>query len=903
MERLLIIDGNSLANRAFYAMPVLTSPDGLPTNVLHGFLTTLFQLEKQHQPTHIAVAFDKTKATVRIAMYAEYKAQRKPTPEGLRPQFDYLKEVLRTMEIPVLELEGYEADDVIACVTRRAAREGMEVHIVTGDRDALQLVAPTVKVYLARGKSETEMYDEAKIEEKYGLTPERIVDLKGLMGDSSDNIPGVPGVGEKTALKLLHAYGTVENVLARSAEVQGAKLREALTVHAEQALLSKKLAAMIDDLPLTLELDELKQPHPSPEAVLTVFHRYGLHKISQLWRRDHKADLETPTPAPAAPASATPVAPAQTVSAPVPPGADAAVGGTPVWKNRNAPAPTRLDPSAWPDRLSAWRSAGARVYLVYRRDGQKNGRWAELGVWDGVTVYEYERPAAGASDTAERQWLDFFADPAAPKILADAKPLYSALLAEGASLRGVELDVALAAYLLDPGRGDNGVADWLRGPDAGLFGPGAGEEAWRLGQLASVYAARLEDLGLGELLRTVEQPLTPILAAMELEGIGVDRQRLEGFGAELEERLAALETEIYSLAGGPFNINSPRRLGQLLFETLGLPGKKKTKTGYATDAETLDELRGAHPIIDKILLYRQLSKLLSTYVRGLLGEMREGRVHTTFQQMATATGRLSSTEPNLQNIPIRLEEGRRLRKAFHPSGADMVLFSADYSQIELRILAHYSADPLLCESFRLGQDVHARTAAEVFQTPLSEVTPDLRRQAKAVNFGLMYGLTEFGLARDVGVSREEARLYMTQYFARYGGVKDYLDRVVEEAKKNGCVRTLLGRIRRIPELAHGNYATRQFGARVAKNTPVQGTAADIMKIAMLRTEKALAGLPAQMLLQVHDELVIQTAPAALPVVAARVREAMEGAYELIVPLVVDVKTGPNWYDMHKLEGY
>jgi DNA polymerase-1 len=893
METLLIIDGNSLANRAFYAMPVLTSPDGLPTNVLHGFLTTLFQLEKRHNPTHLAVAFDKTKAAVRIEMYAAYKAQRKPTPDGLKPQFAYLKEVLRAMEAPVLELAGYEADDIIACVTRQAEQAGLETHIVTGDRDALQLVAPRVKVYLLRGKSETELYDEDRIREKYGLAPAQIIDLKGLMGDASDNIPGVPGVGEKTALKLLSVYGSLENVLARSAEVRGAKLRESLTLYAEQALLSKTLATMIADLPAEFPLAGLKRREPQTKNVLAVFNRYGLHKISQLWRQ--RADKVSAEPAAAVPAPAAVSAEAAET------GAAGGMDDIPAWLRSNAPPVTRPGAAEWRARLSAWRSEGTRVCLTYRDTGPPDRRWSTLGAWDGLTVYEYARTTADKE--TEVLWLDYLADPAAPKILADAKPLYSLLLAEGRQLRGVETDVTLAAYLLDPGRAAYGIAELLRGPDAGLFGPTAGEEAWRLGQLAPGYARRVEQLGLDSLLLNVEQPLTPILAAMEREGVGVDRRQLEVCGVDLEERLAALEAEIYALAGGPLNINSPQQLGKLLFETLGLPGKKKTKKGYATDADTLDELRGDHPIVDRILLYRQLSKLLSTYVRGLLGELRDGLIHTTFQQTATATGRLSSTEPNLQNIPIRLEEGRKLRKAFHAPNEDMVLFSADYSQIELRILAHYSADPLLCESFRLGQDVHARTAAEVFQLPLAAVTPELRRRAKAVNFGLMYGLTEFGLARDIGISREEARHYMTRYFTRYGGVKAYLEQVVAEASQTGVVRTLLGRMRRIPELTHGNYRTRQFGARVAKNTPVQGTAADIMKIAMLRTARALTGAPARMLLQVHDELLLQTTSAALPQAAALVREAMEGAYELLVPLVVDLKTGSNWYDMRKLEEY
>ncbi|MDR1962047.1 MAG: DNA polymerase I, partial [Gracilibacteraceae bacterium] len=606
MERLLVIDGNSLANRAFYAMPVLTSPDGLPTNVLHGFLTTLFQLEKQHKPAYLAVAFDKTKATVRIGMYADYKAQRKPTPEGLRPQFAYLKEVLRAMEVPVLELEGYEADDIIACVTRKAERAGLETRIVTGDRDALQLVGPNVNVYLARGKSETELYDEAKVAEKYGLTPAQIIDLKGLMGDASDNIPGVPGVGEKTALKLLHAYGSLENVLARSAETPGAKLRESLAVYAEQALLSKKLATMIDDLPAAFPLEELRRRQPAPENVLAVFHRYGLYKITQLWRQGAGRAAE-------AAAAAGETAPAQETLFSAPPADNPT--GTPAWMTQTPPRAARLGADEWRARLSEWQSAGTRVCLTCRAAG--NGRWAELGAWDGTGLYEYERPPE--PDETEALWADYLANPDAPKTLADAKPLYSMLLAEGRSLGGVEFDVALAAYLLDPGRGTYGVADLLRGPDTGLFGPGVGEEAWRLGQFAPSYAERLEKNGLTDLLREIEQPVTPILAAMEREGIGVDRRRLEDCGVSLEKRLAAVEAEIYALAGGRININSPQQLGVLLFETLGLPGKKKKK-GYATDAETLEELRGEHPIIDNILLYRQLSKLLSTYVRGLLAE-------------------------------------------------------------------------------------------------------------------------------------------------------------------------------------------------------------------------------------------------------------------------------------------
>lgn len=867
MSRMVILDGNSLANRAFYALPPFTTADGRPTNVLHGFLTMLFRLEQEQYPDYWVVAFDKTKATVRIEQYAGYKAQRKETPEGLRPQFDFLKDVLSELDVPMLELAGYEADDLIAVVTKQADAQGMDIQIYTGDKDALQLISPRTNVLLTKkGVSEVECYDEHMLWERYQLRPFQIIDLKGLMGDSSDNIPGVPGIGEKTALKLLWEFETVEGVLANTDKVTGKKVQSNLIEYADQAILSKKLATMLTEVPLEFSLDDLKYRRSQASKALPVFQKYELKNVTRLWQDNHKSEVDTTTE------SATELLQAWTEST--------------------------LTDEGWLEQIDKWRIEKIPLTLACRYEGTglQGGHWVTWGIAVENAVYTLAR--AEVSQTVIRTWQELMSDDQVPKSLVDSKTVALLLANEGVSLKGLVLDMSLASYLIQSSRTKFAPLDLVNEylPNQGVF-ESAAEEASALSQVIPKFFEEIKVLGLSDLLHTIEEPLSLVLAQMERHGIAVDIDQLIIYGEGISHTLQSLEQDIYALAEETFNINSPKQLGAILFEKLGLPTAKKTKTGYSTDAETLEELRSSHAIVEKILDYRQLNKLMSTYVNGLLAQVKDGRIHTTFQQTVAATGRLSSTEPNLQNIPIRLEQGRLLRKIFHPTVPGWVLLSADYSQIELRILAHYSQDPLLCESFALGQDVHTRTAAEVFGIPLESVTATMRRSAKAVNFGLVYGLTEFGLSRDLGIPRKESRFYIEQYFKRYSGVKRYLDEVVEKAKKEGQVRTLLNRLRRIPELLHSNRVQRQFGERIAMNTPVQGTAADIMKLAMIHVAEGLKPFRASMLLQVHDELLLEVAPEDLESVANVLIEKMENAFPLSVPMTVECKVGPNWYEM------
>ncbi len=864
---MVILDGNSLANRAFYALPPLTTADGRPTNVLHGFLTMLFRLEQEQHPDYWVVAFDKTKATVRIEQYAGYKAQRKETPEGLRSQFDYLKEILKEMDVPMLELAGYEADDLIAAITKQAEAQGMEIQIYTGDKDALQLISPRTNIFLTKkGISEVERYDETALWERYQLRPHQIIDLKGLMGDTSDNIPGVPGIGEKTALKLLWEFETVEGVLENVDKVSGKKVQSNLKEYTDQAILSKKLATMLTEVPLEFSSDDFVYRRSTAIKVLPVLQKYDLKNVTRLWQERHKDEEEIPNGSP-----------------------DQVLES---WPERI------LTEEGWLAQIEEWQAKNTPLTLACRYEGTglQGGRWLEWGVATQGQKFTLTRTMI--STKVFEAWLKLMGSNQVPKTLADSKTVALLLANEGAALKGLALDLSLASYLIQSSRPKFAPLDLVKEyfPNQAVF-ENIAEEAAALAQVAPKFEEEINALGLSELLHNIEEPLSLVLAEVEKHGIGVDSEQLKTFGEGISLTLRQLEQEIYALAEETFNINSPKQLGTILFEKLGLPTAKKTKTGYSTDAETLEELRTAHPVVAKILDYRQLNKLMSTYVNGLLAQAKEGRIHTTFQQTVTTTGRLSSTEPNLQNIPIRLEQGRLLRKVFHPTEPEWVLLSADYSQIELRILAHYSQDPLLCESFALGQDVHTRTAAEVFGISLDEVTSDMRRSAKAVNFGLVYGLTEFGLSRDLGIPRKESKFYIEQYFERYGGVKRYLEDVVTQAKKEGQVRTLLNRLRRIPELLHSNRVKRQFGERIAMNTPVQGTAADIMKLAMIKVAEGLAPYRAAMLLQVHDELLLQVAPEDLEKVANMLKDKMENAFPLSVPMTVDCKVGPNWYDM------
>ncbi|MHB9146418.1 MAG: DNA polymerase I [Symbiobacteriia bacterium] len=914
--KLMLIDGNSLANRAFYALPPLTTARGQMTNAVVGFLNMLFRLLEQERPEYVAVAFDRSAPTFRHQEYADYKAQRTGMPEDLRAQMPVLKEVLSTLGLRLVELEGYEADDVIGTLSRLGEEEGLTVLVVTGDRDALQLLSSKVRVLLTRkGISEVQTMDPPALQAEYGLEPHQIIDLKGLMGDASDNIPGLPGVGEKTALKLLLQFGNVEAVLAGADQIAGKKLQETVRTHADLARLSKRLATIDRQAPVAVTVAEMRLAGPDREQAAALFRDLELHALA---RR-----LDTVFGGAAAGGGADSAV--QTEGAGD--GSTARDDGPatqdagPFWDSLHV---TECDsPAAFAAAVEpllaaqpAWvlRPMGAAWILAAAGEGQAvtlalPGQKGEPRPgWDAVAAL-----AAAVGDQGEAAATPglaaYWTDPEVPKRGHDIKPLVFTLRRAGLKARGLAFDTALAAYLLDANRSqyrvvnlavERGLAPLLteaEAPSPAAFAAAEAALAWRL---APPMAVELEAAGLAPLMRDLEMPLLGVLTELETAGVRVDREALAAMGVELEQRIGDLTGAICELAGETFNINSTRQLGEILFDKLGLPAVKKTKTGYSTDAGVLEELEDRHPIVAKILEHRTLVKLKGTYVDGLSGliDPVTGRVHTTFNQTVAATGRLSSTDPNLQNIPIRLEEGRRLRKVFVASPGNL-LFAADYSQIELRILAHIAGDEALVDAFWHGQDIHRRTAAEVFGVSMDDVTREMRAAAKAVNFGLAYGQTDFGLARSLGIPRAEAKAYIDSYFGRYPGVKAYMERAIEEARQHGYATTLLGRRRPLPDINSRNRNLRQYAERTAINTPIQGTAADIIKVAMIDVQRALeaAGLQARMLLQVHDELVLEVPEGELFQVRELVVSNMERAMKLNVPLGADPKLGRNWYDM------
>lgn len=872
MQKLIILDGNSLANRAFYAIPLLSNQQGIFTNAAYGFTNMLFRIIEEQKPCHLAVAFDKTKAHVRLAEYAEYKANRKGTPEELRGQFAIIKEILAALDIPVVELEGYEADDLIGTLVRRAEALGWNCLIYTGDRDALQLISPqTVVALTKRGITDVEVVDMAALQDKYQLKPAQIIDLKGLMGDSSDNIPGVPGVGEKTALKLLWEYGSVEKVLDNLDKVKG-KLGENLKANQDKAVLSKKLATIITDVPVELDMAECVLSEPDYPKLLQLFKELEFKNLIKTV--SDKISMQ--------------------------PGLVETIPNGFTEPKEIVRITDGVELQKFVEGLEGL----AAVYLEFSGHNPRVDKITGLGIASVEGICCYVDAGTLEIEDVWQAAADFLAGPK-PKILQDSKSAYSFLQSAGVALSGVEMDLMLAAYLINPLSGKYGLEE-LAFERLNLvlnFEPGfQGVRSAVIQQLGLVLKGQLKEMELWPLFVDIELPLAAVLAKMEMQGVKVDRSKLEEMGGQLVARLGVLESEIYETAGEKFNINSPQQLGVILFEKLHLPVIKKTKTGYSTSAEVLEELAPKHPVIPKILEYRQLAKLNSTYVEGLkaLQDPKTGKVYTSFNQTITATGRLSSTEPNLQNIPIRLELGRQIRKAFVPSDPNMVMLSADYSQIELRILAHISADENLRDAFRRDEDIHTRTASEIFAVSKEEVTPEMRRRAKAVNFGIVYGISDFGLSRDVGVTRREAKAYIENYFARYPQVKAWIEQVIKEGRDNGFVTTVYNRRRNLPDLLSSNRMVRSFGERTAMNTPIQGSAADVIKLAMVKMDRALAGYRSRMLLQVHDELIFEVPRDELPVMIDLVREIMEKALPMSVRLQVDLKQGPNWYEQQKV---
>lgn len=872
-EKIVLIDGHSILNRAYYGIPELTNMEGLHTNAVYGFLNILFKILEEEQAEYLAVAFDLKAPTFRHKMYQEYKGTRKPMPEELHEQVPVMKEVLKAMEIPLLMQEGYEADDLLGTIASRAEKAGMEVSIVSGDRDLLQLATDHVRIRIPKTKrtgTEIEDYYAADVKEKYQVTPTEFIDVKALMGDQSDNIPGIPGVGEKTATKIIVAYQTVENAHEHLEEIKPAKAQNSLRDHYDLALLSKKLAKIDTDVPVEFSFEDARIGQLyTPEAFEWMKKLEFKNMLSRFQNTEVKDAFQEQF---------------QRI---------AGLGEAERFFQKAKEA----------DGIGfCWIMEGLTPLGLGLSLGE--GQNAFLPV-EGFVTGEYLK-AAFEGVLQQVSWVSTL----------DLKEQLSAFEAED---RTKIWDLAIGAYLINPLK-DTYTYDDVAKEYLGLLLPSRTEllgkerfssaidkeELTRLACLKAYAACRgkepvekkLLELQMTELFWKIEMPLVYTLYGMEREGIAVEAEELKTYGEQLQGRITELEKEIYELAGETFNINSPKQLGVILFEKLGLKGGKKTKTGYSTAADVLEKLAPESKIVSLILEYRTLAKLKSTYADGLAAFIGEdGRIHSTFNQTITATGRISSTEPNLQNIPIRVELGRLIRKVFVPKEG-FVFVDADYSQIELRVLAHISGDERLIQAYREAKDIHRITASQVFHIPFDEVTPLQRRNAKAVNFGIVYGISSFGLSQDLSISRKEASDYIEKYFETYPGIKTFLDNVVKEAKEKGYVTTIYGRRRPVPELKSSNFMQRSFGERVAMNAPIQGTAADIIKIAMIRVDDRLKreGLKSRLILQVHDELLIEAAKDEVEEVKKILSEEMQGAADLSVKLEVDMHTGENWYE-------
>ena len=887
MKKLIVIDGNSLANRAFYAIPILSNSKGVITNAVYGFTNMLMRIIKQEQPDYLAVAFDVSRKVFRHEKYADYKAQRKGMPEELRGQMDLIKDVLRAMNIAIYEKEGYEGDDVIGSMVRWA--EGQDIHsvIITGDKDSLQLISEKTSVFLTKkGITELAKYDTEALKEEYNLVPDQIRDLKGLMGDAADNIPGVPGVGEKTALKLLHQYGTVEELYQHLDDFNGKKLGDKLRENEEQAFMSKELATIFCEVPLDFTEEALVR-HPFDVPQLTALYkelelRSLLNELTAMYPPEPSDWTDMPVEGMLE--DMDDMAPGMTVKKGV--------------KITEADAFQALIDDMPPMSIS--------LILNTTPGNARDSRVTSFGIMINDTPYLVEC-GDDFSTYAEilKPWIE---DKRVLLLTDDAKKIFIHFEKEKILVNSLFWDGQLFAYLFNPEAKDLSLEAMLAQYFDVTLPDDAEEHLYGLLKgiyvLSDFFIEKLEQEKLTDLYTSIELPLAQVLAIMELEGVRIDTAYLEAMGAELSIRIEELAQKLYEAAGEEFNLNSSKQLGVILFEKLGLPVIKKTKTGYSTDAEVLDTLAEEYEFVKDILAYRQLSKLKSTYIEGILKLVRPetGKVHTTFNQTITATGRLSSTEPNLQNIPIKTEEGKRIRKAFVPSVPGNVLVAADYSQIELRILAHMSKDPVLVDSFMNDEDIHRRTASEVFGVPMEEVTKEMRRNAKAVNFGIIYGQTDYGLSKELGISRAEAKAYIENYFNRYSGVKQWIEKAIGEARTTGISTTMMGRKRYIKDINSKNFNLRSFAERTAVNTPIQGSAADIIKRAMLKVQGRLHQnhLKAQMLLQVHDELILEVPPQEIAGVIKILHECMEEAADLEVPLKIDVNVGFNWYDMERV---
>ncbi|MBC2283225.1 DNA polymerase I [Listeria booriae] len=873
MNKLVLIDGNSIANRAFYALPLLSNDKGVYTNAVYGFAMMLMNVLEREQPDHVLVAFDAGKTTFRHSQYKEYKGGRQKTPSELSEQFPFIRELLDAYSIPRYELVNYEADDIIGTLTKEAEKADLEVVVITGDRDLTQLASPKTTVFITKkGITDMEENTPASLKEKYDLTPEQIIDMKGLMGDSSDNIPGIPGVGEKTALKLLHQFGTVEEVLANVDQISGKKLQEKVQDNKESAIMSKELATINTDSPLEIKITDTKYNGYDTEKVIPLLKELGFATLL----KNLQGDVAEPDKA---------------------------------LENIPFEIVSEITDAHLEDTMA--------LYVELDNDNYHTAPFIGIAVHSKKGVY-FANEEAVKQSPAFQTWLE---DESKEKTVYDAKKTIVGLSKFDIAVAGITFDIMLASYLLNP---SDTIDDFASvaishdydavNTDESIYGKGAkraipaeeivaehlARKVTAVAELEKKMRTELENNEQLALFEDLELPLSKVLAKMEMYGVKVDIARLEDMKVELAGRLSELEKTIHEYAGSEFNINSPKQLGVILFENLGLPAEKKTKTGYSTSADVLEKLSGAHPIIESILMYRQLGKLQSTYIEGLLKVTHQDtqKVYTRFNQTLAQTGRLSSVDPNLQNIPIRLEEGRKIRQVFVPSEPGWKIFSADYSQVELRVLAHISGDENLQYAFQHDYDIHTKTAMDVFHVEQEEVDSLMRRQAKAVNFGIVYGISDYGLSQNLGITRKDARDFIDRYFASYPAVKEYMEEIVRSAKEKGYVETILHRRRYIPEITSRNFNVRGFAERTAMNTPIQGSAADIIKKAMILMSDRLIEekLEARLLLQVHDELIFEAPEAEIAKLEEIVPDVMENAVKLAVPLKVDSAFGDTWYD-------
>lgn len=879
MNKLLLIDGNSIINRAFYGImgsKMLMTEDGTYTNAVYGFLSILFKELDDIKPEYLVVAFDLKAPTHRHKMYDKYKANRHGMPEELAMQMPILKETLKAMNVCIIEKEGYEADDILGTLAKWGQKEELEVTVLTGDRDSFQLIDKNIKVRIPRtkmGKTETEDYTVEKIEEEYGLEPLDLIEVKGLMGDTSDNIPGVPGVGEKTALNLIKQYKSIDEVYNHIDEQKG-KLKEKLSENKDLAYLSRTLGTIDINAPIEKDLCAFQVEEWNKPEVLEIFKKLKFNRFIDRFA---------------------------------------------LQENIGA---TSFSDSQINTEIEHEKIVGETKLAELKQEIQENKAMYYYLTEEKFIIYSPKTNKCFSIENIQ-DFKDIFEDKNILKCSYKQKEEFIILWNKGIEAKNLMFDIAIAGYILNSNINkytieylaneyiNFDIAEYLSNTEETgieqitLFDnveePKEDKTyiyVYAIYKLYNVLTQKMKEAGSIDLFNKIEMPLTEVLASMQYEGIYIDKQELLDFGKELQEKIDILIQEIYELTGEEFNINSTKQLGEILFEKLKLTAKKKTKTGYSTDVDVLEKIKYEHPVIEKILEYRQLQKLNSTYVEGLIPYIDEtGRIHSKFHQTVTTTGRISSTDPNLQNIPTRMELGRKLRKVFKPEQG-YIFVDADYSQIELRVLAHISEDKNMIEAFCNNEDIHAQAASKVFNIPLEEVTKEERTKAKAVNFGIVYGISEFGLGEQLGVSRKKAKEYIEQYLDKYSGIKEFMINIVEETKEKGYVETLYHRRRYVPELKSNNYMVRQFGGRVAMNTPIQGTAADIMKIAMINVYNKLKenNLKSKLIVQVHDEILVETLESEKEQVKQIVKEEMENVIKLKVPLLAEVEEGYNWYE-------